>query len=333
MGSGSDGRLGNGTTNSTQNHIPSTVSGISTATQVSLGASHSCARLSDSTVKCWGYNGGGQLGDGSTTERTTPVAVSGLSDAVEVYAGEKHTCAKRSNGSFVCWGSRDYGQLGDGFVTLQTTPASVLGVSNATDLAVGNNHSCVNRSSGGVYCWGDNSSSQAGGSVAISGTVTALALGGNYSCALLDNATATCWGGLTLNVNDVTQIIAGDSHTCFIKSDKSIWCQGSRTSGALGDGFMSPQSVPAYINDTATDFTKIVSGRRHNCALKQGGTVKCWGEGTYGQLGNNQTGNQVSPVSVTGLSNATNITSMEYHTCVILFNLCPQVRQYCLVLG
>ena len=81
---------------------------------------------------------------------------------------------------------------------------------------------------------------------------------------------------------------------------------------------MSPQTVPVYINDTATDFTKIVSGRRHNCALKQGGTVKCWGEGGYGQMGNNQTGNQVSPVSVTGLSNATNITSLEYHTCVIL---------------
>jgi alpha-tubulin suppressor-like RCC1 family protein len=63
------------------------VSGITTATSIALGGYHSCAVLTDGTMKCWGYNGNGELGDGTTTDRTTPVEVSGITTATSIALG------------------------------------------------------------------------------------------------------------------------------------------------------------------------------------------------------------------------------------------------------
>ena len=75
-GSNQWGELGNGTTTTwTTPNLPAHVSGITTATAVATGAAHSCALLSDSTIRCWGYNGAGGLGNGTTNDSTTPVTV------------------------------------------------------------------------------------------------------------------------------------------------------------------------------------------------------------------------------------------------------------------
>ena len=81
---------------------PVTVSGISNATRISVGQSHTCAVLSDNTIKCWGSNGYGQLGDETTTNRPTPVTVSGISSATRVSGGTQHTCAVLSDNTIKC---------------------------------------------------------------------------------------------------------------------------------------------------------------------------------------------------------------------------------------
>lgn len=107
---------------------PVTLKGLSNAIAISSGNAHSCALLVNRTVKCWGANGGGQLGDGTRTDRPTPVVVKGLTNAIAVSAGGGHSCAWLSNGTAKCWGRNDSGQLGNGTTTDHLTPVSVTGL-------------------------------------------------------------------------------------------------------------------------------------------------------------------------------------------------------------
>ena len=71
----------------TQSPTPVPVSGLTGVVAIAGGVGHSLALKSDGTVWAWGYNGTGQLGDGSTTNRVTPVPVSGLSGVVAIAGG------------------------------------------------------------------------------------------------------------------------------------------------------------------------------------------------------------------------------------------------------
>lgn len=78
-------------------------------TQLAAGFRHTCALLSDGTVRCWGNNDDGQLGDGTITDRPRPVVVAGLSNVTAISAGQDHTCARRANGDLLCWGKNQFG--------------------------------------------------------------------------------------------------------------------------------------------------------------------------------------------------------------------------------
>lgn len=93
--------------------------------QLTGGSSHSCALLSDGTIRCWGSNGLGQLGNGTTTDSNIPVAVSGLSGATAIAAGSNHTCAVLPDSTLKCWGSNQLGQLGNGTTKDSSTPVTV----------------------------------------------------------------------------------------------------------------------------------------------------------------------------------------------------------------
>jgi alpha-tubulin suppressor-like RCC1 family protein len=165
---------------------PVTVSGITTATAISVGERHACALLSGGSVECWGDNASGELGDGTATGpstctnsspcATTPVVVSGITNATAISAGFDagldETCALLSGGSVDCWGANASGELGDGTSTgpstcfngasCSTTPVAVSGITNATGVSVGGAHACALLFGGSVECWGDNSVGELG---------------------------------------------------------------------------------------------------------------------------------------------------------------------------
>src|SRR5437867_1902383 len=111
-----------------------TATGVSAATAIEAGSFHTCARLGDGRVRCWGLNDYGQLGNGTgdpvpdnpTTFNPTPVTVSGITTAVAISAGGWHTCALLRDGTVQCWGQNTYGQLGDGSTTAPPAPARSL---------------------------------------------------------------------------------------------------------------------------------------------------------------------------------------------------------------
>jgi alpha-tubulin suppressor-like RCC1 family protein len=119
-GSNSNGQLGNGATAGSQT-TPVQVSGLTNVTAIAAGVNFSLALKSDGSVWAWGYNGSGQLGDGTTTDRLTPVYVNMVAQ-VAIAAGFDHSVAMTSTGTVWTWGNNSNGQLGNGSTTNSSVP-------------------------------------------------------------------------------------------------------------------------------------------------------------------------------------------------------------------
>jgi alpha-tubulin suppressor-like RCC1 family protein len=139
--------------------VPVSVSGLSNVTDITAGKFHSCALINDGTVKCWGENDNGQLGDNTTgLLRSTPVSVSGLSGVSDVTAGDGFTCARLSDGTVKCWGiANRLGNDLDGSESFaQLTPVSVSDLTGASQISSRSKSTCVVISGNAVKCWGYN---------------------------------------------------------------------------------------------------------------------------------------------------------------------------------
>jgi len=264
------------------------------AVGVAAGTDFSCG-ISSGAVKCWGTNGSGQLGDGSTIRRLTPVSVSGISDAVVLVAGRSHTCAIRQGGTVACWGANDAGQLGDGTTSRRLTPVPVSGLSNAVDLAAGERHTCALLGDGTVKCWGDNGNGQLG-----DGTQTR-------------RSTPVSVTGLS----GATDVAAGNNTTCAVTAG-AVKCWGSDSGGHLGNGGANTNSsVPVTVSGLS-DATQVDVGMRHACAVRAGGGVRCWGANGGGSLGDGTTTQRTTPVDVVGISTATQVSVGNDFSCARL---------------
>ena len=122
---------------------------LSQAKQLAVGDTHSCALLADATVRCWGSNSFGQLGNGTVTDSSSPVQVSNVTTAISISSGDYYTCALTSGGGVFCWGNGNYGQLGNGSLNGSTSPVRVSNISNAIGIGAGSYHNCAALSDGG----------------------------------------------------------------------------------------------------------------------------------------------------------------------------------------
>jgi len=137
------------------------LAGLSFAT-VSAGVDHTCGVTTAGAAYCWGNNGYGQLGDGTTTDRTSPEAVQGGLGFASVRLGAFYSCGVTTAGAAYCWGDNSTGQLGDGTTTSRTSPVAVTGGLSFAAVSAGLGHTCGVTTAGAAYCWGYNAFGQLG---------------------------------------------------------------------------------------------------------------------------------------------------------------------------
>ena len=372
FGMGADGQLGNGTIDNIGDGTGLSVATSSavalgvgrTVRSISAGAAHTCALLDNATVKCWGYGAVGALGYGGTANKgdstgqmgdSLPAVALGTGrTALQITVGSQHSCALLDNYSVKCWGRGTYGQLGIGSTATIGDGAGEMGDSlvavafaagrSARFIAAGSNHTCAILDNASVVCWGRGNSGQLGqGAITNIGhsglatvattlaidlgsgrTALAISAGDAHTCAILDNATIKCWGaggngrlgsGATTNLGDgagemgnslgivdvgsgrtARAISAGIAHTCAVLDNATVKCWGNGSSGNLG--YENQNNVGDIPNQMGLNLAAVAlgagrtalavsAGGTHTCAVLDNASLKCWGDGSSGQLGSN----------------------------------------------
>lgn len=227
-GRNDDGQLGLGTAGADV-ATPTSVTGVGLGSNgLGLGAAHTCFINSSRQLFCWGANGAGQLGVGSTmTPISSPMREASMGTSwAGVDAGGAHTCARTTAGALYCWGSDSLGQLGLGSGNDSDVPVQVGTSTGWTAVSAGVAHTCGIRS-GQLHCWGDNSSGQLG-----------------------DGTTMQREAPVRIGMDsDWVEVSAGQSHTCGIRTGGGVYCWGSNASGQLGVAgadALSPQRVCGF---------------------------------------------------------------------------------------
>jgi alpha-tubulin suppressor-like RCC1 family protein len=247
------------------------------AVDISAGRFHTCAVLSDSTVRCWGDNSSGQIGNSLPCEQGNPTP---------------NLCVALTPQEVTAFP-----------ITPPITP-----LSNATQVTAGDAHTCVlDGTPGFVQCWGDNTFGQLGTSEpcpvprAPPGTCPTPRL-----VAISNNFFLT----------EVQQIAAGGHHTCALMRDSTVQCWGSNSKGQLGNSFgvplgsFSPTPAPVMADrdgqsQILTGVAQIAAGNNHTCAALLAGGIKCWGDNSLNQLGVYSATVPLSPVAINANSPCT----------------------------
>lgn len=303
-------------------------------TSVSVGPYQSCGVTTLGKGYCWGYNGSNgefQLGDGTRA----PGSVAAGFTLGSFAGGYTHTCAVTTAGAAYCWGKNFNGAFGSGTGEgFSSEPVPVAGGITFSALSAGYGYTCGLTPSGSVYCWG----TYAGF------TPTPLAGGLGFAqldiydqraCGLTPAGAAYCWGaagppspaGGSLVF---TGLSLGGNHDCGLVSSGTIYCWGFNQYGQLGSPptgevceVPNPEGGdPSYIPCSTTpvpvsgqSFVTVSAGSSHTCGLNSVGAAYCWGDNTYGQLGNGSTIGGATPVAVAGGHSFTELSTGSFHTC------------------
>jgi alpha-tubulin suppressor-like RCC1 family protein len=305
---------------------PTQAGGLSEVSQISGGTNHALALHSSGTVTAWGYNGEGELGNGTTSESATPVPVSGLANVVAVDAGYEHNLALLADGTVMAWGDNYFGELGVG----------------GSDFAGGGPESCGS----GSHC--------SSVPIPVAGLTDVVAIDAGYrsSAALLGNGTVVAWGydyyGFLGNgtgtetgcecaerpvpVPGVSSAvdISSDRHGMALLANGTVTAWGQDTDGQIGNGtdFEAPPPeclcLPAVsVVGLAGPVRQIDAGGYHSVALLGSGIAQAWGYNYEGELGNGivtTEGCTCIPAAgspVLGLA-AQSLSAGEYHSLELL---------------
>jgi alpha-tubulin suppressor-like RCC1 family protein len=274
----------------------STSSTSSTSTSSTTSTSTTSTTVPVTTrVRGWGFNGYGQVGDGSVASRSASVAV-GPPAASAVAGGGFHSLAI-VGGQVWSWGLGHVGQLGTGTTASRTSPELVPGLSGVTAVSAGVFHSLALKTDGTVWAWGWNAYGQLG------------------TGATIDSAVPVKVPGLT----GVVAVAAGGTHSLALRSDGTVWAWGYDNAGQLGTGGPAVAPSPAQVPGLS-GITSIAAGGYHSLAVRSDGTVAAWGWNALGQLGDGTTVNRAAPVTVLGLTGVRAVSAGIGHTLAVRTN-------------
>jgi alpha-tubulin suppressor-like RCC1 family protein len=276
----------------------------------------------------WGFNGSGQIGDGTTAEKHAPTA---LDTDVEhapwktIAAGADHNVAVLTDGELWAWGKNNLGQVGNGTTATASVPKAIVTTINWTMAVAGGDHSLAIKSDGTLWAWGDNAFGQLGDGtttnrlvpVQVGAAITwkTVATSAGHTLGVSTAGKLYAWGkNNTGQIGDGTlatrlvptligavttwkTVAAGGQHSLAVRTDGSLWGWGDNSSGQVGDSTFTNRSTPTRIG-TAVDWTTIAAGNGHSIAIRTGGTLWTWGYNNWGQLGDGTTASSAVPAQI-----------------------------------
>ncbi|HEX8700588.1 MAG TPA: hypothetical protein VF815_17185 [Myxococcaceae bacterium] len=276
---------------------PVRVQALDGAASLNISPGEMCASLTDGTLSCWGLM---RPSEASSLELSATRWEQLRPGPGQVALGSLHGCAIRKDGTLWCWGDNQQGQLGTGDNKPQPMPVQLSHLPHqAVSVAAGAYHSCAVLSDGSVWCWG---SSEYG----------ALGLGPVHVSLVPARVSG---------LSDVVRVEAGYQKTCAWKKDGSVWCFGELL---RDEGAQALAKAPVEMKELGTRVEEIAFGPHHSCARTAshagvpGGDVLCWGENSFGQLGNEKSGSTSPAVPVASLKGKTlALAAGDYFTCAL----------------
>ena len=296
-GRNSSGQLGTGAASSDRRTPVAVVGGLRFR-QVSAGRDFSCGVTTGDRAYCWGFNGQGQLGDGTEAPRSAPVAVQGNHRFRRVTAGYDHTCGVTTDNRAWCWGMLTDDRpvaLGTGTTVGSAVPALVAGGHAFRQVAAGVFHTCGVTTADEVYCWGSNTRGQIG----------------DGSTSTADRLRPSRVAG----TRKYRQVDAGELGTCAVTLADKAFCWGDNRAGQVGDGTQTDRFSPRAVAGGLT-IERVTAGRQFACGEAVGNRTWCWGSNASGQLGvGPETGFSTTPLLVGGGHFFSQVSAGSFHTC------------------